>query len=43
MITVDLTRQMQLGQVRAVFLNAVKGLNIKAYQILDVVGQKLAI
>ena len=43
MIKVDLTRQMQSGQVRAVFLNAVKGLNIKAYQVLDVVGQKLAV
>ena len=43
MIMVDLTRQMQSSQVRAVFLNAVKGLNIKAYQVLDVVGQKLAV
>ena len=43
MIKVDLTRQMQPGHVRAVFLNAVKGLNIKAYQVLDVVGQKLAV
>ena len=38
MIKVDLTRQMQPGHVRAVFLNAVKGLNIKAYQVLDVAG-----
>ena len=43
LVKVELTRQMQPGQVKALFLNAIKGLNIEAYKVLDVVGQKLVV
>ena len=38
-----INKQMGPGRVRALFSNALIGLNIKAYSLLDVVGHKITV